>query len=290
MYKEQIEKARILLEALPYIRKFHQKTIVIKYGGSLMENEDLKNLFAEDIVLLKYIGIHPIIVHGGGKEITKWSQKIGKKPVFIDGLRVTDLESMELIEMVLSGKINNEIISSINQKGGNAIGLSGKSANLFTGSKIRGKHNEDLGQVGNIDDLNVSLLTLLCEKEYIPVISSVGISETGESLNMNADHVAAEIAKALKALKLIYLTDVEGIQKENHLISSLDQKEAKTLLTHPDITGGMIPKLECSINAIENQVSQVHIINGNIEHAVLLEIFTDIGIGTMISKDKKGGR
>lgn len=286
MYKERIEKAKILLEALPYIQKFHHKTIVIKYGGSLMESDEKKLLFAEDIVLLKYIGINPVIVHGGGKEISKWTHKIGKEPRFIDGLRYTDSETMEITEMVLSGKINNEVVSLINQKGGNAVGLSGKSAHLFLSSKVKGKNNEDLGQVGNVDQVDISLLNLLCEEGYIPVISSIGITPTGESLNMNADHVASEIAKALKALKLIYLTDVEGILKQGELISSLDLNEAQALIKLPDIKGGMIPKLECSIDAIEHNVSNVHIINGMIEHSVLLEIFTNVGIGTMIAKTK----
>jgi len=287
MYKNRIEKAKILLEALPYIRKFHHKTIVIKYGGSLMEHHEYKRLFAEDIVLLKYVGLNPVVVHGGGKEISRWIKKVGKETVFIDGLRYTDEETMEITEMVLSGKINSEVVTLINEFGGNAVGLSGKSAHLFTANRITGKNNEDLGQVGEIDQLNISVIQLLSEKGYIPVISSVGISKNGESLNMNADHVAAGIAKALEAHKLIFLTDVEGVLHNGELISSLSLKEAQELMKHPDIKGGMIPKLACSMDAIADGVGHVHIINGMIEHSVLLELFTDVGIGTMISK---GGR
>lgn len=287
MYKQRIEKAKILLEALPYIKKFHQKQIIIKYGGSVMTDTKLKNFFAEDVVLLKYVGLHPIIVHGGGKEITKWINKVGKEAVFIDGLRFTDSETMEITEMVLSGKINSEVVSLINSFGGKAVGLSGKDAQLFTAVKMKSEKDQDLGLVGSIAKTDVSILNILCEKGYIPVISSVGINEEGESLNLNADHVAAEIAKALNVLKLIYMTDVQGIFLNNELIPTLNLKEANELLKHPDIKGGMIPKLKCSIDAIENNVQNVHIINGSIEHSVLLEIFTDFGIGTMISKKEK---
>jgi len=287
LYKQRIEKAKILLEALPYIKKFHQKQIIIKYGGSVMTDTKLKNFFAEDVVLLKYVGLHPIIVHGGGKEITKWINKVGKEAVFIDGLRFTDSETMEITEMVLSGKINSEVVSLINSFGGKAVGLSGKDAQLFTAVKMKSEKDQDLGLVGSIAKTDVSILNILCEKGYIPVISSVGINEEGESLNLNADHVAAEIAKALNVLKLIYMTDVQGIFLNNELIPTLNLKEANELLKHPDIKGGMIPKLKCSIDAIENNVQNVHIINGSIEHSVLLEIFTDFGIGTMISKKEK---
>ncbi|MFA5880108.1 MAG: acetylglutamate kinase [Candidatus Margulisiibacteriota bacterium] len=284
MYKQRIEKAKILLEALPYIKKFHQKQIIIKYGGSVMVDDNLKNSFAEDVVLLKYVGLHPIIVHGGGKEITKWINKVGKEAVFIDGLRFTDSETMEITEMVLSGKINSEIVSLINSFGGKAVGLSGKDAQLFTAKKTKSTSNQDLGLVGVVEKTDISILNILCEKGYIPVISSIGINKKGESLNLNADHVAAEIAKALNVLKLIYLTDVQGILLNNNLVPTLNLEEANKLVTNPEIKGGMIPKLKCSIDAIENNVENVHIINGSIEHAVLLEIFTNVGIGTMISK------
>lgn len=284
MYRERIQKAKVLLEALPYIKEFFGQTIVIKYGGSLMVNEEMKTLFAEDIVLLKYVGMNPIIVHGGGNEISKWMTKVGKETVFIDGLRFTDDETMEITEMVLSGKINSEVVSLINQYGGRAVGLSGKDAKLFTAKKIKSKDDKDLGLVGEIESIDVDILDTLCSRGYIPVISSVGLSKKGESLNLNADHVASGVAQAMKALKLIFLTDVQGIMKKGKLINHLDLKEAKKLLEHPDIKGGMLPKLECSIEAIKGNVGNVHIINGNIEHAVLLEVFTDVGIGTMLSK------
>jgi acetylglutamate kinase len=282
MYEEKIKKAETLVEALPYLKEFSGKTVVIKYGGSLMVNEDLKTIFANDIVLLKYIGINPIIVHGGGKEISKWLNKVGKETVFIDGLRVTDSETMEITEMVLSGKINSEVVSLVNQCGGKAVGLSGKDANLFIAKKIKSKANKDLGFVGDIQEVDITLLNTLSEKGYIPVISSVGRSIKGETLNMNADHVAQSIAGALNATKLIYLTDVQGVLKDKKLVNRMDLKEATKLLKHKDIQGGMLPKLTCSINAIKEGVEKVHIINGTIKHSVLLELFTNVGIGTMI--------
>jgi acetylglutamate kinase len=288
MYKDKIEKATVLLEALPYIRKFSGKTIIIKYGGSLMVNDELKPLFAEDIALLKYVGINPIIVHGGGKEISKWLKKLGKESVFIEGLRVTDSETMEITEMVLSGKINSEVVSLLNKVGGRAVGLSGKDGNLFIGKKRESEKNRDLGFVGDIVEVNTDLLNTLCSSGYIPVISSVGVSAEGDSLNMNADHVAECIATALNAQKLVYLTDVEGLKIEGELVTGLSLETTTAYLKHPDVQGGMVPKLSCSASAIRKGVSQVHIINGTIEHAVLLELFTDIGIGTMISSDIKG--
>lgn len=284
MFEEEIAKAKIVVEALPYIKKFHNQTIVIKYGGSVMVDDHLQELFATDIVLLKYVGLNPVIVHGGGKEISKWMEKVGKEAKFIDGLRVTDEETMEITEMVLSGKINSEIVASLNQHGGRAVGLSGKDANLFVSEKIKSKTNQDLGLVGEIVQTNTALIDTLNREGYIPVVSSVGVSAEGQSLNMNADNVAAALARALGALKLIYLTDVRGILKEKNLVPRLTLKEAKELLSHPDIKGGMLPKLSNSLAALEHNVQDVHIINGSIEHAVLLELFTDVGIGTMISR------
>ena len=281
--EDKIKKAKVLLESLPYIRQFSGKTIVIKYGGSLMVNDEMKPKFAEDIVLLKYVGLNPVIVHGGGKEISKWMKKVGKETVFIDGLRFTDSETMEITEMVLTGKINSEVVSLINQQGGKAVGLSGKDANLFTAIKRRSKTNQDLGFVGDISNVDVTLLTTLSQTGYIPVISSVGQSPSGESLNMNADHVAECIATSLNALKLIYLTDVQGLKIDGEIKSRLTTKAAENLLVHPDVKEGMLPKMACSVNAIKHGVSNVHIINGMIEHAVLLELFTDHGIGTMIT-------
>ncbi len=286
MYQDRIEKAKVLLEALPYIRRFTGKTIVIKYGGSLMVHDDLKEKFAADIVLLKYIGFNPVIVHGGGKEISKWMTKMGKEAVFIDGLRVTDSETMEITEMVLSGKINNEIVSMINRQGGKAVGLSGKDANLFTAEQIKSKSNQDLGFVGDIHDVDITLLNTLSNNGYIPVISSIGQNVKGESLNMNADHVAERIAESLMAHKLILLTDVQGLKINGELQTDLSLEKAKEYLSHPDVQGGMLPKLTCATRAIDEGVEQVHIINGVIEHAVLLEVFTDTGIGTMVSRKK----
>ncbi len=282
--EDKIKKAKILLEALPYIRQFSGQCVVVKYGGSLMVDDDLKAQFAKDIVLLKYIGLNPVIVHGGGKEISKWMKKMGKESVFIDGLRVTDLETMEITEMVLTGKINSEVVSLMNQNGGSAVGLSGKDANLFTAIKKKSKANQSLGFVGDITDVDTTLINTLNGSGYIPVISSVGHSPNGESLNMNADHVAQAIATAVKSLKLIYLTDVQGLKINGKLQSHLTMMQAKKLLSHKDVKAGMLPKLTCAVTAIKSGVTNVHIINGLIEHAVLLEMFTDQGIGTMISE------
>ena len=287
--KKHIEKANVLVEALPYIRSFRGSTVVIKYGGSIMFNEELKGVFAKDIVLLKYVGVNPVIVHGGGKEISRWMKKIGKDAVFSDGLRVTDSETMEITEMVLSGKVKSEIVSLINRYGGKAVGMSGKDANLFTARKIKGKDSLDIGYVGEIDSTDTSLIRTLSNEGYIPVVSPIGESIDGETLNLNADNAAAALAAALSALKLVYLTDVDGIQIDNSLVKELSLREAEELLNHSDISGGMLPKLKCSIAAIQDRVGHVQIINGTVEHALLLELFTDIGIGTKISYSTRTG-
>ena len=281
--EDKMERATILLEALPYIRQFSGKTVVIKYGGSIMINDDLKHQFAKDIALLKYVGLNPIIVHGGGKEISKWMDKLGKQPEFIDGLRVTDSETLEITEMVLVGKINSEIVSLINREGGKAVGLSGKDGPLFFGKRHDSPKYKRLGFVGDINNVDNTLLNTLSADGFIPVISSIGQSDTFEGLNMNADHVAEAIASSLKAKKLVFLTDVKGLVIENKLQGELSQKQAESFLKHPDVKGGMLPKLTCAINAMKKGVSDVHIINGTINHAVLLELFTDSGIGTMIT-------
>jgi len=285
MYQARIDKVKILLEALPYIKRFHGRRVLIKYGGSLMVNPELKASFAQDIVLLKYVGLNPVIVHGGGKEISKWMTRLGKESVFIDGLRFTDAETMEITEMVLSGKINSEIVSLINQAGGRAVGLSGRDANLFSAQKVRSRSDQDLGQVGDITCVDARLLETLTNEGYIPVISSVSQSKTGEGLNLNADHAAQEIAVALKVMKLILLTDVAGLLINNNLVSALSLKDAKELLKHPDVQGGMVPKLQGCIEALEGGVDAVHMINGTVEHAVLLELFTNEGIGTMVTTE-----
>jgi len=281
--EDKMERATILLEALPYIRQFSGKTVVIKYGGSIMINDDLKHQFAKDIALLKYVGLNPIIVHGGGKEISKWMDKLGKQPEFIDGLRVTDSETLEITEMVLVGKINSEIVSLINREGGKAVGLSGKDGPLFFGKRHDSPKYKRLGFVGDINNVDNTLLNTLSADGFIPVISSIGQSDSFEGLNMNADHVAEAIASSLKAKKLVFLTDVKGLVIENKLQGELSQKQAESFLKHPDVKGGMLPKLTCAINAMKKGVSDVHIINGTINHAVLLELFTDSGIGTMIT-------
>ena len=275
------ETAKTLLEALPYIQQFSNEYIVIKLGGSVLLEEQLKTSFAVGITLCRYVGMKPIVVHGGGKEISKWMEKVGKKATFLDGLRVTDDETMELTEMVVSGKVNSDVVSAINQSGGKAIGLSGRSANIFSAVKLE-KEDVDLGRVGKIKEVNPLLLMSLADQGYIPVISPVSSDTLGESLNLNADNVASHIAQALKAKKLIYLTDVDGLKIENTLVKRINIEEAKSFLDHSDVAGGMLPKLKYAIKAIEGSVSQVHMINGNTEHAVLLELLTVGGVGTLI--------
>ena len=284
MTKIKDNKAITLVEALPYIKQFSGQIMVIKYGGSLMVNEALRDSFAKDVVLLRYVGIKPVIVHGGGKEITKWMSKLGKEAVFIDGQRFTDLETMELTEMVLSGKVNNEIVSLLNQHGGKAVTLSGKSANIFKAKRIRSKKDQDLGFVGTIESVDTKLIHTLCDDGYIPVISSVGADKEGKTLNLNADNVASAVGRYLESKKLIYLTDVDGLMVDQKLVSKLTLEEAHSMMDHPDVKGGMLPKLECSMLAVKGGVESVHIINGATPHAVLLEMFTDRGIGTMVTQ------
>ncbi|MDC0036657.1 acetylglutamate kinase [bacterium] len=281
-FEDKVQRATILLEALPYIRKFSGKTIVIKYGGSIMVDEALKHQFARDIALLKFVGLNPVIVHGGGKEISKWMDKLGKKPEFINGLRVTDADTLEITEMVLVGKINSEIVSLINKEGGKAVGLSGKDGPLFFGKRSSDPEYKKLGFVGDIDTVDHTIITTLSSQGYIPIISSIGQTEDFEGLNMNADHVAESIAVSLNAQKLIFLTDVKGLLINKQLQQQLTLEKAQELYSHDDVKGGMLPKLRCACDAIREGVDQVHIINGTIEHAVLLELFTDSGIGTMI--------
>ncbi len=286
---EKIGKAHTIVEVLPYIKKFAGQMVVIKYGGSAMIEPELRSSFASDIVLLKYVGVHPVVVHGGGNEITDWMKKVGKEPVFVDGYRVTDLESVEIAEMVLSGKISGEIVSQINQFGGKAIGLSGKDASLLDVRKMPKRNGVDHGQVGEVERCRPELLETLCKQGYIPVISSIGADSKGMTMNINADGVASAVAIGLKSEKLIFLTDVPGVMRDKQLVDFLDLESAETLLQHPDIQGGMKPKLSDSIKAIKHGVKHVHIINGLNPHAVLLEIFTDHGIGTMIAHRRPRG-
>lgn len=284
-------RAEILVEALPYIRQFYGKLFVIKYGGKAMIDEELKRSVVKNIVLLRYVGIVPIVVHGGGPEITELMQRLGKEPKFVRGLRVTDAETAEIAEMVLAGKINKELVDLINRSGSLAVGLNGKDANLLRASKIPPERTGgvDLGFVGEVEEVNPSVLHLLSSAGYIPVVSSTSADEEGNTLNLNADHVAGKIAAALKSTKLIFLTDVDGIYRDPNdpstLISVLKASEAKELLQKGVIERGMIPKVEACLEALANGVPQTHIINGSIPHALLMEVFTDKGIGTMIVAD-----
>nr|WP_308811330.1 acetylglutamate kinase [Halanaerobium congolense] len=278
------------MEALPYFKDFFGKTFVIKYGGSIMADAELKEKLIEDITLLKYVGINPVVVHGGGQAINKTLDRLNIESNFIDGLRVTDKDTMEIVEMVLSAQINKEIVALMNKMQAKAVGISGKD-----GSLIRAKKKEfsdpakDLGFVGEVDQINPELVEKLIEDGYIPVIAPVGVNEKGETLNINADSVAGELAAALKAEKLIYLTDVDGIRydaaDESTRVSQLTFSEIKEWIADGKIKGGMLPKVEGCMQAVESGVIRTHILNGLVAHPLLLEIFTDQGVGTMILKD-----
>ena len=282
----------VLIEALPYIKKFHGEKILIKYGGHAMVDDEAKSSTARDTVLLKYVGMKPLIVHGGGPEISRSMEKLGKESKFIKGLRVTDEETMEIIEMVLVGKISTEIVSELIKHDGDAISLSGKDSSLIFAHKTEAKKIDeelvDLGLVGEVDCVNTELLDMFISNDYIPVISPVGIAKDGTSLNLNADTAAGEVASAVGAEKLIILTDVPGVLRDPSDPTSLIQKikisEVPELIESGIISGGMIPKIETCVQAIENGVESCHIIDGRKKHSLLLEIFTDEGIGTMIYK------
>ena len=290
-----IDRAKVLVEALPYIRRFHGKTIVIKYGGSSMEEETVRKNFALDVVLLKYIGIHPVIVHGGGPQISDMLKRIGKKSQFIEGMRVTDDETMDIVEMVLVGKVNKELVKLINHQGGKAVGLSGKDGQLIVGRRLKLTRSQgldqppeiiDIGLVGEVKTINPGVVEALMKENFIPVIAPVGVGEGGETYNINADLVAGKVAAALKAEKFILLTDVEGVLDETkQLIPTLTIQKAKKLMAQKVISSGMIPKVNCCLAALDEGVTKTHIINGTKEHAILLEIFTDVGIGTQIYKE-----
>ena len=281
-----INKANILIEALPYIQRLWGKTIVIKYGGNAMKNDDLTRKILEDVTLLKYVGINPILVHGGGPDINAMLSRVGVQSQFHNGLRITDDATMEIVQMVLAGKLNKNITADICALGGKAIGLCGKDANLLLVEKKPPlPDGVDLGHVGNIVSVNTKLLNSLCTDEYIPVISSVGVDKNGQSYNINADTAASAIATALKAEKLIFLTDIDGVRANaedpSTLFPVLSVDQAKALIADGTISGGMIPKVTACTDAIEQGVRRVHILNGTIPHPILLEIFTDRGIGTM---------
>jgi len=286
-----INKANILIEALPYIQRLWGKTVVIKYGGNAMKSDDLTLKILEDVTLLKYVGINPILVHGGGPEINAMLKRVGVESSFHNGLRITDDATMEIVQMVLAGKLNKNIAAEIGRLGGKAIGLCGKDAELI---KVKKKpplaDGVDLGHVGDIVSINTKLLKTLCEDDYIPVISSVGTDEMGQSYNINADTAAAAVATALKAEKLIYLTDIDGVRADaedpSSLLPVLTTDHALDLIANGTISGGMIPKVTACIDAIEKGVRRVHILNGTIPHPIILEIFTDRGIGTMFEKPK----
>lgn len=287
-----IKKAEILIEALPYIQKLSGQTVVIKYGGNAMINEELKNSVMQDITLLKYIGMNPVVVHGGGPDINKTLDRLDIRSSFINGLRVTDAPTMEVAQMVLVGKTNKEIVSLLNQKGGKAIGLCGIDGGLLECEKlvtlVDGEAT-DIGYVGKIVKINSKVLELMAMDEYIPVVAPIGVGKNGESYNINADTVASEIAAALKAAKLILLTDVEGVKKSGEggeIIPALTAEEVHDLIGKKVINGGMIPKVLGCLDAVERGVGRTHIIDGRIPHCILLEIFTNKGIGTMIMKER----
>ena len=289
--KKLIEKADILMEALPYIRRFYQKTFVIKYGGHAMRDERLKENFAKDIVLLNYIGIRPVIVHGGGPQIGKVLEQLGIESSFVDGLRVTDGATMDVVEMVLGGKVNKEIVSLINRHGGKAVGLSGKDGSLIKAKKKkltraalpdRPPEMIDIGMVGQVVSVDTAVVDALERERFIPVIAPVGVGEDGESYNINADTVAGAVAVALKAEKLILMTDVEGVKDgDGQLLSTLTAKESERP-KNQTIAGGMIPKVNCCLQALRGGVAKTHIIDGRADHAMLLEVFTTEGVGTQI--------
>ena len=293
--EDPVDKAKVLIEALPYIRRFYDKTIVIKYGGSTMEEEGLKRKFALDVILLKVIGINPVIVHGGGPQIGDLLNRLGKKSEFIEGMRVTDRETMDVVEMVLVGKVNKELVALINGQGGKAVGLSGKDGKLIVAKKMkltksRGKNEPpeliDIGMVGEVERVNPEVIEALKRDNFIPVIAPVGMGESGETYNINADLVAGRIAAGLKAEKFLLLTDVEGvIDEKGELVPTLDAKRARRLIAQKVISSGMIPKVNCCLEALEGGVTKTHIIDGRVEHAILLEMFTDVGIGTQIYKE-----
>lgn len=282
--------AHVLTEALPYIRRFKGKTIVVKYGGNAMIDERLKNSFARDIVLLKLVGINPVVVHGGGPQIGNLLQRLGKTSEFVQGMRVTDAETMDVVEMVLGGLVNKEIVNLINRQGGAAVGLSGKDGDLIRARKIRLSQPQsdapeiiDLGHVGEVASIDPAVVDMLVNGDFIPVIAPIGVGEDGCSYNINADLVAGKMAEALKAEKLILLTNTQGILgKDGALLTGLSLRGIDALIEDGTISGGMIPKVRCAMDALRGGVNSAHIIDGRIDHAVLLELFTDQGIGTLL--------
>jgi len=284
--EELRRRAEVLVEALPYIRRFLGRVVVVKYGGAAMEDEHLKREVMRDVALLRFVGMKVVLVHGGGREISEWMGRVGKEPKFVRGLRVTDEETMGIVEMVLAGKVNKSLVALLNEQGARAVGLSGKDANLLLCERVK---EPDLGLVGRVVEVRREILDALMEREFVPVVATVGTDGRGGALNVNADHAAAEVAVALKAAKLVVMTDVRGIMRdpgdEGTLISELSASEAERLVEEGVIERGMIPKVEACVRAVRGGVERAHIIDGRIPHALLMEIFTDEGIGTMIRPD-----
>lgn len=287
--------AEVLSEALPYIRRFVGKTLVIKYGGNAMESEELKTGFARDIVLMKAVGINPVVVHGGGPQIADLLKRLNIKSEFISGMRVTDGQTMDVVEMVLGGQVNKDIVNLINSHGGNAIGLTGKDAHLIRARKLTVTRQApdmqkpeiiDIGQVGEVASVNVELLNMLVQGDFIPVIAPIGVGPNGESYNINADLVAGKVAEALNAEKLMLLTDIAGLlDKQGNVLTGLNTAQVDELIADGTIYGGMLPKIRCALEAVQENVRSAHIIDGRVPHAVLLEIFTDHGVGTLITNE-----
>jgi len=287
-----MNNARILSEALTYIRRFSGKTIVIKYGGNAMTEESLKNGFARDVALLKHVGMNPVVVHGGGPQIGQLLQRLGKESKFIDGMRVTDRETMDVVQMVLGGLVNKEIVSLLNQHGGKAVGLTGKDADFIRARQLKFERNNpemntpeiiDIGHVGEIAEINGGVVDMLMHGDFIPVIAPIGVGEDGQSYNINADVVAGKLAECLKAEKLILLTNTSGLlDKQGEVLTGLSSARVDELIADGTIHGGMLPKIRCALDAVHNGVRSAHIIDGRVEHALLLEIFTNEGVGTLI--------
>lgn len=291
------DTARILIEALPYIQRFSGTTVVIKYGGNAMENEELKNSFARDVVMMKQIGIHPVIVHGGGPQIGDLLERLGKESKFVQGMRVTDRETMDVVQMVLGGLVNKDIVNLIQHNGGQAIGLTGKDGRLIKARKMVLKASDadspelqaseiiDIGHVGEVQGIDTRIIDLLAGSDFIPVIAPIGVDDSGTSYNINADLVAGKVAEVLRAEKLILLTNVAGLKdKQGQILTGLTTERVNSLIKDGTIYGGMLPKIGCALEAVQNGVHTAHIIDGRVSHAVLLEILTDKGIGTLISK------
>jgi acetylglutamate kinase len=293
--KEQAQNvAHVLSEAMPYIQSFRDKTVVIKYGGNAMVDEELKEGFARDVVLMKLVGINPVVVHGGGPQIGNLLKRLGKESEFVQGMRVTDSETMDVVEMVLGGLVNKEIVTLINRHGGSAVGLTGKDGDLIRAKRLKVTKDApgldapeiiDIGHVGSVESIDASVVDMLTHSDFIPVIAPIGVGEDGLSYNINADLVAGKVAEVLQAEKLILLTNIEGlVDKEGNLLTGLDTKTVDALIEDGTIHGGMLPKIDCALDAVKSGVHTSHIIDGRVPHAVLVELFTDEGIGTLIRR------